>query len=131
MKKKIKLKLKKLISFKTSDYFVNLCFRSNVSYNCTKKSYCDFVVWTEHDIHIERIYADEEFWLANVSHVKDFFVTAVLPELLGEFYSRTSQPVIVTDATEPCCSVAMKMATMMWLTCIATVRSQMMVAVIW
>ena len=98
---------------------------------CTKKSYCDFVVWTEHDIHIERIYADEEFWLVNVSHVKDFFVTAVLPELLGEFYSRTSQPVIVTDATEPCCSVAMKMATMMWLTCIATVRSQMMVAVIW
>ena len=37
--------------------------------------------------------------------MKDFFVNSVLPELFGKFYSRTSQPVVATDASkEPCCS---------------------------
>ena len=71
---------------------------------CIKKSYCDFFVWTEQDIHIERVHPDKEFWLANVSHVKYYFVTAVLPELFGKFYSRTSQPVATVASEEPCCS---------------------------
>ena len=25
---------------------------------CTQRSYCDFVVWTEKDVHIQRIYPD-------------------------------------------------------------------------
>ena len=43
-----------------------------------------------------------------MSHVKDFLVTSVLPELFGKFYSRTSQPVVATDASkEPCCSASL------------------------
>ena len=40
-------------------------------------------------MHIERIYPDEAFWLANVSRVKHFFTTSILPELVGKFYSRS------------------------------------------
>lgn len=65
---------------------------------CTKKSYCDFVVWTESDIHIEHILPDEVFWHENVDHGKDFFVAAVLPELFGKFYSRPKQSVVSEEA---------------------------------
>ena len=58
---------------------------------CTKRSYCDFVVWTEKEVHIERIHPDESFWLENVSKVKHFFVTSILPEFTGKFYSRTPE----------------------------------------
>ena len=51
--------------------------------------FCDFIVWTERSIHIERIYPDEELWLPNLACVKHFFETAILPELMGKFYSRT------------------------------------------
>ena len=51
--------------------------------------YCDFVLWTENDLHIERIYPDEEFWHRNVTdYAQPFFTTAILPELIGKFYSR-------------------------------------------
>ena len=58
---------------------------------CTKTSYCDFVLWTKQEVHIERIYPDEEFWLVNLALVKDFYTTAILPELLGKFFSRPHQ----------------------------------------
>ena len=56
---------------------------------CTKRSYCDFVVWTKEEIYIERIYPIENFWLDKVARCKHIFVTAILPELFGKFYSRT------------------------------------------
>ena len=65
---------------------------------CTKRSYCDFVVWTESDIHIERILPDKEFWLKNVDRAKNFFVAAVLPELFGKFYSRPKQSEVSEEA---------------------------------
>ena len=68
---------------------------------CTQRSYCDFVVWTEKDVHIERIYPDERFWLESVSRVRHFFVTSILPELIGKFYSRTSELVSVTQTPSP------------------------------
>ena len=61
--------------------------------------------WTKQDIHIERIYPDEEFWLKNVDRVNHFFNTSILPELLGKFYSRTSQPAQhILDVQQPCSS---------------------------
>ena len=47
-------------------------------------------MWTEESIHIERIFPDEGFWLKNVTKVKHFFDTAILPELVGKIYSRSS-----------------------------------------
>ena len=49
-------------------------------------SYCDLVVWTNNDVHVERMYPDEELWFKNVNKTKQFFQTAVLPELIGKFF---------------------------------------------
>ena len=60
----------------------------------------------ESDIHIERIFPDEQFWLDQVSRVKDFFTKSILPELLGKFYSRKDEPKATSNtAQDPCCSV--------------------------
>ena len=85
---------------------INLYMQVQCQLFCTQRSYCDFVVWTEKDVHIERIYPDESFWLENVSRVKHFFVTSILPELIGKFYSRTSESVSVSSNTGPSCSVS-------------------------
>ena len=58
---------------------------------CTQMNYCDFVVWTEEDIHFERIYPDESFWMENISRVNQFFNAVILPELVGKFYSQGSE----------------------------------------
>jgi len=68
---------------------------------CTQRSYCDFVVYTEKDVHIQRIYPDESFWQENVSRVKHFFVTSVFPELIGKFYSRTTELASVHQSLSP------------------------------
>lgn len=50
--------------------------------------YCDFVVWTKKDVHIERIIRDIEFFERNVQKAEAFFISGVLPELLAKYYSR-------------------------------------------
>ena len=56
--------------------------------------YCDFVVCTfpenqhEPDIHIERIFADEQFWSECIEKSSHFFKVCILPEILGRWYSR-------------------------------------------
>ena len=61
--------------------------------------FCDFIVWTNDDIHIERIYPDEDIWLSNVPKVKALFEKAVLPELLGKWFSRPPRPVVTSTET--------------------------------
>lgn len=63
------------------------------------------MVWTKNDVHIERIYPDEEFWLTNVTIAKDFFKRSILPELLGKFYSRApvTPPTVQQLSDEPSC----------------------------
>ena len=67
------------------------CFLSQVQSQlfCTGRGYCDFIVWTEQEIHIERILPDESFWLQCVNKAHHFFQTACLPELLGKWFSRS------------------------------------------
>lgn len=64
------------------------------------------MVWTKNDVHIERIFPDEKFWLTNVVRAKVFFETSILPELLGKFYSRTSRLPTCRQqlSQEPSCS---------------------------
>ena len=38
--------------------------------------YCDFIVWTERDMHIERINPDVEFWELALTKAKKFFLYA-------------------------------------------------------
>lgn len=48
---------------------------------CTQRKWCDFVVRTSKDIHIERIHWSSEFWCAAFPKLREFYFTAVLPEL--------------------------------------------------
>ena len=51
-----------------------------------KVPWCDFVVWTVVDIHIERIYFDHNFWEDQLLPKLDsFYVKAMVPEILIGF----------------------------------------------
>lgn len=56
------------------------------------RTYCDFIVWTNEDMKMERIYPDEDFWLDCVSRVKALFENSILPELMGKWFSRPPAP---------------------------------------
>lgn len=47
----------------------------------TKRSWCDFVVWTPKGISVERIQFDPSFWQAMVPKLDSFYHDAILPEL--------------------------------------------------
>ena len=48
---------------------------------CTDRKWCDFVVRTNEDLHIERITWDTDFWNNSLPKLKYFYFTALLPEL--------------------------------------------------
>lgn len=51
---------------------------------------CDmahFVVWTEKELHYEKIFFDRSFFEKIIQKSHHFFVYAVLPELVGRFFS--------------------------------------------
>lgn len=49
----------------------------------TNSSWCDFVIWTLSDIHIERISFNEQFWQDCLVKVIEFYQKFVLPELFS------------------------------------------------
>lgn len=48
---------------------------------CDQRDWCDFVVSTEKDIHVERVYRDEQWWAQQLPKLQDFYFKALLPEL--------------------------------------------------
>ena len=47
------------------------------------------MLWTEQSApHIERIYADDSLWTTALDKAKKFWVVAILPELLGKWFTR-------------------------------------------
>ena len=64
------------------------------------KQFCDFVVWTQTDFHKERISKNEDFCRYILNASQKFFVTAVLPELVGKFYSRPESCQSSVDKTK-------------------------------
>lgn len=57
---------------------------------CDNKDWCDFVVNTEKDIHIERIYHNIEWWKGQMPKLKDFYFETLLPELACPRYGQGS-----------------------------------------
>ncbi|XP_066288919.1 uncharacterized protein [Branchiostoma lanceolatum] len=51
--------------------------------------YCDFVVWTKKGVYIERILPNAEFWSNMTLKSKKFFDKAILPEIVGKWFSKT------------------------------------------
>ena len=58
------------------------------------------MVYTEKGLHIERIEANTQFIEENLDKAKLFFQTAVLPELLGKWFSRPASQ--STSTTQQC-----------------------------
>ncbi len=48
---------------------------------CTDKMWCDFVVCTRKDMHVERIHRDRKWWGTQLAKLRKFYFTALLPEL--------------------------------------------------
>ena len=48
---------------------------------CTERKWCDFVVRTTVDLHIERISFNADFWKPILLRLRSFYFSAVLPEL--------------------------------------------------
>ena len=55
----------------------------------THRLYCDFVVWAEANLHIERIIKDELILKEIIPRAEKFFKLCVLPELLGKWFTRS------------------------------------------
>ena len=49
---------------------------------------CYFIVYNGEASLIEKIYVDKEFLTENLNKARDFFILAILPELLAKWYSR-------------------------------------------
>jgi len=46
-----------------------------------ERKWCDFVVRTTVDFHVERIVFDPEFWKSAMHRLHSFYFSAILPEL--------------------------------------------------
>lgn len=67
----------------------------------TARSYCDFVVWSAtEDPHIERIVLDRVFIEEKLVQAEKFFWLAIIPELLGKWFTRdfTKLPIVTAVA---------------------------------
>ena len=52
--------------------------------------FCDFVVWNSNDLFLERVLPNEELWDNVVPKAELFFRRCILPEVLGELFSKSS-----------------------------------------
>ena len=62
----------------------------------TGGEFCDFVVWTPNELHIQRILPNTEFIHTQVEKAELFFKVAVMPELLGKWFTRERSMTVPT-----------------------------------
>ena len=60
---------------------------------CTGFKYCDFILYTKEDIHVERITLDVKFMEDRIPSAAKFFENCIMPELLGHWFSRPANDV--------------------------------------
>ena len=48
---------------------------------CTNRAWCDFVLRTDKEMHVERIHRDSKWWNTHLSKLKKFYFSSLLPEL--------------------------------------------------
>ena len=54
----------------------------------TRRTFCDFVVWSPKEMHMERLTLDKELIQTAIPTAEKFWRLCVLPELLGKWYTR-------------------------------------------
>ncbi|XP_067654064.1 uncharacterized protein [Haliotis asinina] len=59
----------------------------------TNYDYCDFVVWTNNDVFVERITPCLAFWKPVAEHAMQFFTSIILPEIVARHFLNTSDRV--------------------------------------
>ena len=57
----------------------------------TERAYCDFVVWSNDELFVERLSLNQFFIESSLSNAKVFYQQCILPELLGKYFSRQSK----------------------------------------
>ena len=48
---------------------------------CTDRQWCDFVLWTNKGVHIQRIYREMKWFDGQLPRFRPFYFDAPLPEL--------------------------------------------------
>ena len=61
-------------------------FQIQAQMHIMEVDYCDFIVWNDNDIYIERVLPDIVFWDCVVPKAELFFRKCILPEVLGNFF---------------------------------------------
>ena len=61
--------------------------------------YCDFIVWREGRLFIQRILPDTTFIDEAIAKAKVFVQRCILPELVGRYYTRPPSIPAVVEAT--------------------------------
>ena len=78
---------------KLSDGTLRLKHDHSYYYQCqmqifaTKREFCDFVVWSSNELHVERLTLDEDLMASSISIAEKFWKLCVLPELLGKWFT--------------------------------------------
>ena len=76
------------------DYY----YQCQLQMYATGRGFCDFVVWTQKELHIERLTLDEALITSALPTAKKFFNCCILPELIGKWYTR---PRPTTENNDP------------------------------
>ena len=67
----------------THDYYYQVIGQITL----TGAQFCDFIVWTNLEIHIERIFPDNELWEDMAAKLAHFYYTTLGIEILDRLYS--------------------------------------------
>ena len=70
-------KLQQMYLDMNHDYF----FQVQCQLYCDGKEWCDFVVRTQKDLYVERIYRNDSWWQNHLKKLETFYFNAVLPEI--------------------------------------------------
>lgn len=82
------------------DYFYQIQAQMSV----TKRDFCLFIVWTTVDAHVSIVQHDKEFCDVLVQKCQAAFKLVILPELIGEYFTKTRHLSSVSDAERRICS---------------------------
>ena len=59
----------------------NYYYQVQATMSCTGRKWCDLVIRTTVDLHVERVMFDPEFWKSVMCRLHSFYFSAILPEL--------------------------------------------------
>jgi len=86
------------LSLKKEHPYIDQCQLQIIT---TTRLFCDFVVWgPSDDLHIERIFLGQSFIEEKLNQAEKFWL-AILPELLGKWFTRTNTQFPVVNTISP------------------------------